>query len=205
MAESKKTAKAAPIADVAKPGKSAPADNSRSLVISRPILQDPMMVDDKAAKPSSKPAANKKVTHEITIQPLVDVSPPDATDEKPAPPDKPVKAEKPEKEEAAAFDAPKDGLKTDQPSPAAAEKAKQIDEEAEQAKQVEHDAEIQEMIDSKKYFLPIKTVEQRKSARFVALGIVLALLLIVAWADVALDAGLIQIDGIKPVTHLFSS
>jgi hypothetical protein len=39
----------------------------------------------------------------------------------------------------------------------------------------------------------------------VALGVVLAIVLALAWADIALDAGLIQINGVKPVTHFFSN
>jgi hypothetical protein len=39
----------------------------------------------------------------------------------------------------------------------------------------------------------------------VLLGIVLAVVLAVAWVDVALDAGLIQLGSVKPVTHFFSN
>lgn len=71
--------------------------------------------------------------------------------------------------------------------------------------QAAQDAELQKLIDTKKYFLPINAVEHRRSARFVAIGVILALILAAAWVDVALDAGLIHLSGIKPVTHLFSN
>lgn len=203
MAESKKTAKAGPIADVAHPDKSVPADNSRSLVINRPILQDPMMTTgaEKVPKSADKPSVtNKKASRAVTIQPLSGSVEPSSKTEPKAPP---VPSPSGETETG---ETPKlSESKADESSPAAEANAKLVDEEAERAKQAEHEAAIQKTIDSKKYFLPIKTVEQRKSARFVALGVLLALLLIVAWADIALDAGLIQINGVKPVTHFFSN
>lgn len=87
------------------------------------------------------------------------------------------------------------------------EKTESIEEAeaAEAEKQAAHDAEIQKLADDKKYFLPINTVEKRKTKRFVILGIVLSIILAVAWVDVALDAGLIHLGGIKPVTHFFSN
>jgi len=67
----------------------------------------------------------------------------------------------------------------------------------------EHAAEIQKLADSHEYYLPIETTESKKTKRFVALGVVLILLLGAAWTDVALDAGLVQLGSIKPVTHFF--
>ncbi len=91
-------------------------------------------------------------------------------------------------------------------SPTQAEpKPKAVDEAAETAKQAERDAALQKLADSKQYLLPINTVEKRRTKRVVILGIVVSVVLLVAWADIALDAGLIQIQGIKPVTHFFSS
>ena len=66
-------------------------------------------------------------------------------------------------------------------------------------------AAIDKLTDNKKYYLPINAVEKRRSRRFVILGIILSLLLILAWADIALDSGLIHINGIKPLTHFFSN
>lgn len=66
-------------------------------------------------------------------------------------------------------------------------------------------ANIQKLVIEKRYFLPINTQEKRRTKHFIILGIVLILLLALAWADIALDAGLIQIDGVKPLTHLFSN
>jgi hypothetical protein len=68
-----------------------------------------------------------------------------------------------------------------------------------------HDEAIQQLVDSKQYFLPINAVEKRKTRHFVILGVLLSVLLLLAWGDIALDAGLIQISGIKPATHFFSN
>jgi hypothetical protein len=77
--------------------------------------------------------------------------------------------------------------------------------EAEAAAQAKHDAEVQEMIDSKRYVLPINAVEKRKSKRFVVLGVLLAVILIIIWLDIALDAGIIKLGGLEPLTHFFSN
>ena len=79
------------------------------------------------------------------------------------------------------------------------------EEEAEASRKAERDANLQKIVDNKTYFLPINAVEKRKTKRIIVLGIVLSLVLAVAWVDVALDAGLIEIGGVKPVTHFFSN
>lgn len=91
-------------------------------------------------------------------------------------------------------DAPKDGaLVTDKDL---ADDEDEVDE---------NEAKIQKLVLEKRYFLPINSQEKRRTDRFVVLGIVLILLLVAAWADIALDAGLVHIDGLKPLTHLFSN
>jgi hypothetical protein len=78
-------------------------------------------------------------------------------------------------------------------------------DEIEAAKQAEHDQTIQKMIDSKDYALPITNTEKRRSRRVVIFGAVLSIILLLAWVDIALDAGILHISGIKPVTHFFSN
>lgn len=72
-------------------------------------------------------------------------------------------------------------------------------------KEAAHTAAIRKLVDNEQYFLPINSVESRKTKRFIALGAVLIVLLAVAWVDVALDAGLVQLGGLKPVTHFFAA
>lgn len=79
------------------------------------------------------------------------------------------------------------------------------EQNAEAEAKAKHDEAIQKMVDSRQYFLPINAVEKRKTKHFVLLGLFVSLLLVLAWGDIALDAGLIQIPGVKPVTHFFSN
>ena len=91
-------------------------------------------------------------------------------------------------------DGPKDGaLVTEK------DLADEEDEDDEYAKN------IQKLVTEKRYFLPINTQEKRRTKHFIILGVVLILLLAAVWADIALDAGLIHLDGVRPLTHLFSN
>jgi hypothetical protein len=67
------------------------------------------------------------------------------------------------------------------------------------------DKQAAALVASGEYFLPISTVEKRRSRNFVASGVILSVLLLVLWVDIALDAGIIDLGGLKPLTHFFSS
>ena len=73
---------------------------------------------------------------------------------------------------------------------------------AQEAKAV-HDAQIDQMVDEEKYFLPVNRMEQRRQ-HFVIIGAIIAILLAVAWLDIALDAGLLHNNYNLPHTHFFS-
>lgn len=64
-------------------------------------------------------------------------------------------------------------------------------------------AEVNKLVESKKYSLPIKTVENRHNRRAVIIGVVVSILLILAWINIALDAGLISLGGVKAYTNFF--
>jgi hypothetical protein len=64
-------------------------------------------------------------------------------------------------------------------------------------------AEQQKAVDSGEYFLPIKTAEGRRVRREIIAAVFFVVLLVVAWVDIMLDAGLIKIDGIHALTHFF--
>ena len=211
MADQKKPTKSAPIVDVAQPGKSAPSATSKSIIVShKPMVSDPMVVDDKSrSQLTNTPMLRLSVSDEVTVdkpeEPTESVAPAEQIDVKGATPTEPVEASKPDEpaEPAEPTDTPGEADKpvagtTKTKDPAA-------DAQAEIAKQAEHDTTIQQLIDSKDYFLPINVVEQRRSRRIVILGIILSLVLVVVWVDIALDAGLIKISGVKAVTHFFSN
>jgi hypothetical protein len=217
MAKPKPGAK---ITDVAHPGTTAPSESSKPIIVTnRPILKDPMVVEKD--KDGETPA--KKTAVEPKIKPLPEAKPEEAKPESTAEATPEVKPDKPEPTAEAEPKPVSDTKPETKPDEAAPETGKagaaaddkgttdqnqkipdaEMDAAAKAA--AEHEGEIQKLVDSKKYFLPINAVEQRRSRRFVALGIILSLLLIVAWVDIALDAGLISLPAIKPATHLFSN
>jgi hypothetical protein len=65
-------------------------------------------------------------------------------------------------------------------------------------------ARLQKMIDEEEYFLPIQTLEERRSRRVAILGLLLIIVLAVAWYNVALDAGLLPNSFSVPHTSFFS-
>jgi type IV secretory pathway VirB10-like protein len=258
MAEPKKK-DSKKIADVARPGKTAPSGNSKSVIVSnRPIMKDPMVVVEEATEADEKVTAKPS---ESVIAPLSDSSEdkiksikPD--DDSPEPKLKKeddkktiavlaneaaVKKEESDEPEEAEAGGPK--LEEQEPSesdePAVPEPAESANEtepdkatehtaaddskseistnEADTSKTVtevdaeelaekeKHDIAIQKLIDSKQYNLPINSVEKRRSKRVVIFGVLLSILLIAAWVDIALDANIIELNGINPVTHFFSN
>jgi hypothetical protein len=79
------------------------------------------------------------------------------------------------------------------------EDAKKKEEEEKAARA----AEQEKIIESKKYYLPIHSA---KDSRDLHLALVLLLAVIVlglVWLDIALDAGIIKIDGLHALTHFF--
>jgi hypothetical protein len=214
MSKSKDTA-AKPIADVSHPDNSPSDKTSRPVIITnRPIMKDPMMVDDETAKPEPLSVDNlasevKPLTAPTLKEDKPAKKPAKAIEEEPKPDVKPEAEPEPEAETETSDDdtPPTDEPKTDKPEPDAEEKSPtnpKADQVAAKAKQ-QAEADLQKLADSKQYFLPINSVEQRRTKRFIVLGIVLSLLLAVAWADIALDAGLIHVNGVKAVTHFFST
>lgn len=187
--------------DVDRPGKSAPPTTSKPVIVSnRPLLKDPMVVDEEAA--SQEGASEKQELAHSAGPKLKPLEEPPKPEPEPEPKPEPEAADETpaaETEATAEDDAP-----PAKSAPKSEAKPKQKDEAA-AAEQAKHDAAIQELIISQKYELPINSVEKRKAKHFVVLGIFLAILLALAWGDIAADAGIIHINGVKPVTHFFSN
>lgn len=91
----------------------------------------------------------------------------------------------------------------DTPSKKGAAALPGVDQEAQETAKLTELTE--KLVESKQYFLPINSAEKRRSKRFVITGVLLSVLLLLAWFNIALDASIIKIDGIEPVTHFFSS
>ncbi|PIZ62500.1 hypothetical protein COY17_02440 [Candidatus Saccharibacteria bacterium CG_4_10_14_0_2_um_filter_52_9] len=229
MAEEKKSA-AKPIADVAHPNTSLPADTSKPVIITnRTMVKDPMMVavsDGNNTEPSV-PTVEKLEPLSAPLLEVLKDEPKAKTEPKSKPEPKPEPSEpEPEPEPVAEVPAEEPELEKPEqvektelaPEPEKATESEDATEEKPPADNktptqekaeanVEQDKQrqsIQKLVDSKQYNLPINAVEQRRTKRFIVLGIVLCVVLALAWFEIALDAGLINIDGIKPFTHFFS-
>ncbi len=186
-AAEKKPAKKTTKPDVDRPGKSAPSPTSKPVIVSnRPLLKDPMVVDDDVAL-QEETEEKEELAHSSgpKIKPL------EPTAEEPAE----GKTPPAETEETA----------DKEDVPAKTETKTKKNDETEAAEQAKHDAAVQKLIDSGQYVLPINAVEKRKAKHFVLLGVFLAILLALAWGDIAADAGLVHVNGIQPVTHFFSN
>jgi hypothetical protein len=172
-------------------------DTSQIIPVKRVSIKPPTEIE-----PPTEPETPSET--EPHVQPLVDsptraASKPEPTpesSEEPKPETEPPAEPEPEKKPETA---PETEAGDAGPRPSKA------DVEAEAKLQAEHEAAVQKLVDGKKYFLPINAVEQRRSKRFVIAGVLLSLLLLIAWADIALDAGLIDLPNVKPVTHFFSN
>jgi len=212
------------IIDVARPDTLKPDLTSKPvLVTNRSILKDPMVIEQatpgivpvvepaQLTEPGEKsriqfsappPKADDRAeAHQSTNEPVLAQSSKKAIAQAGAPK---LAANKSVQSRPSASDTSENsGEAEDYDSSSAETTEKELTAAAEA--QTKHDAAIQKLVDSKQYFLPINAVEKRKTKRFVILGVILSLLLALAWVDVALDAGLIHIGGIKPVTHFFSN
>ena len=76
---------------------------------------------------------------------------------------------------------------------------------AEEEAAVKAQEEFEEVIADKTYFLPINAAQHRRSRIVVIFGVILISVLALAWINVALDAGIITIPGVKSLTHFFGS
>lgn len=216
MAKAKSQTSANSMDDVARPNGSEPSANSKSVIItSRPLMRDPMMAPDKtetteateakteeaAPVPAAKPA-NASVSHQLVLTPPTREpeaeSAPEVTAKETVPAAEPaVAATPPATTPAVASREPELENSDVSINPDAAE------DKAEEAEIARH-AAIQKLVESQQYFLPVDHVELKRARVITAAGSLLILLLGLAWANIALDAGLVSVAGV-PHTHFFKS
>lgn len=190
--------------------KEAPAEATSKPVIvtNRPIMADPMVKPASGApeleavekpKEARAPSASK-----IVIQPIAH--------NEDSEPENPVESETPEpKAEPAPHESEKP-TELEQPAEAEdpedtqlpAEATDKTDVEEDDPVEIERRAKLDALVESQKYFLPITTAEERKSRRTVVLGAILAIVLLLAWTNIAVDAGLISLPIDVPHTNFFS-
>jgi hypothetical protein len=217
MAEAKKKPAAKQVMDVQKPDKVAADATAKPVIVAnRQILRDPMVTAE-----ATTPVAESKPSAPLVPEPAVEAKaeiqpeePEPATEpkvqagEKVITPPTETAAEEPAKEEPAAEPEAEPELEkadeSETPEPTEVTTDAAIEAAAEDA-EAKRDAELQKLIDKKQYFLPINAMEQRRAEQFIALGIVMSIILALAWLDISLDAGLIHIDNIHALTHFFSN
>lgn len=116
------------------------------------------------------------------------------------PADTPVAASEPAPVEAVA-DA--EVQQADEAEPA--EKSDLVKETAALEADAKAQDELDQLVDEKTYFLPINAAVHRRSRNVFIVGVILIVLLALAWLNIAMDAGFVTIPGVRPVTHLFSN
>lgn len=210
MAQKRKTAPTKqPVFDVSRPGKSAaPATSKAVIVTNHTIIKDPMVTAEAPAPEAvAVPVTASQATTRKVIQPISGQPEPVADSEPVAEAASTMSPESPalpvsepakqvaQVEPEPAFEVPQaDTLPGQAVTPEEADKA-------EAAREVE----LEKLIESKQYYLPITTVEQRRTTRVVIGGTFVSVVLLLMWVNVALDAGLIELGGLRPVTHFFSN
>jgi hypothetical protein len=157
----------------------AEAKSEAQTAVTKP--EEPTKPDEPAAAEASKPADMPPAE---AVVPNPEVTP----DEDPA--------AKPDDEPAKAVDE-----SADDSEPRPATDPKNEDGEKQSAEEAQKAAAIQELIDSKKYVVPINTVKQRQTKWIVAF--VLFLLVMIGFTDLAMDADYIKISGVTAPTHFF--
>lgn len=206
---SKSTKTTKKVFDVALPSATQPELTSKSIIVSHgPPMHDPTIVQDSAGQDEQKDTLKTPltVTRELNIHPLGE-SGDNKKDTQPAthqPEEKEIEHPTPPVPSPQADQQSASSEKRQTPPSELTEADQKKNEEATEEAQANHDAKIAELVQSARYVLPINMVEKRHNQRMVALGFVLCLLLVVAWVDIALDAGLIGNSYHVPHSHFFA-
>lgn len=184
-----------------KPSPSKTTKKSKPVIVTnRPILKDPAPELGEAEAEADNDSGVK-----TTIAHTAETIKPPKEEVRPSPEDPAAEEEneKPPEETPKSEDGAKETLSPETES----KKNQQIQELAQKndEQKARHEAVVERLVNSRKYELPINAVEKRKTKNFVVLGFLLSILLVLVWADVALDAGLVKLNGVKPVTHFFSN
>lgn len=225
MIEDKKPTQARKIVDVSHPGQTAPSPNSKSVIISHhPTMKDPMVNADQSSAHEPEAPAPAKVSRTV-IQPLPGSSlltkpdpelppnavqqPASASDTPPDSDDQPAQTNVQPPAEPAPEQAEAKALVATSTGTTAQLGTKDVKSDAEIASAEDAEAkrqtELEAMIEDKRYNLPINTAENQRTQQFVVGGVVIGVILVAAWVNIALDAGIIHLGGVKALTHFFSN
>jgi hypothetical protein len=164
-------------------------------------------ISDKTIAELAAENAEEVVVKTKTNEPLADKEEKEEKEEKSEPVIKPAGAveSSDEKEETEPSSESTDDKDKSSDESLNVDDAKAAKETAELEAAAKKQEEITTLTDSKQYFLPINTVERRRSKLVSLLGLVLILALGLMLVDLMLDVGVIKLGRIHSLTHFFSS
>lgn len=215
------------IVDVANPNDTPSPETSKPVIISqRPLMRDPMMaapVSDESPAPAEvklpepTETAPETVRHERIIMPPGQAKP--ATVASARSKMLTIDNIKPRSEKPAetvvdlvAEPAPKTVSKPEVKPQAQPAKPKPDTPLSPEAQEAQDDAEedirekeLAKLVEDQTYFLPVGAVAHKKARRYTGLVVLLILVLGALWLNIALDADLIQIDGVEALTNFFKN
>lgn len=179
--------------DVTKPGQTPAQPTSRPVIIGHTaeLAQDPMVaIEDAAAKttPVVQPLA-VKVEEKIIETPPENELPVEESTEDPTPAEETAEDEGPKESSAAAVEA------------VASEVSAKREAEKENEADLKRVAELEEVIASRKYFVPVGEVSKRRMTRLIVGMLLVLLVLLAVGINFAIDGDMLDI-GIKPLTDI---
>lgn len=208
--------KSTKITDVASPGKTAPSASSRPIVVTNRslIANDPMIAG--AAKEET--ASGEATTAPVINRTAKTIAPVSADMQSPEAPVSELALEPMATKNSASTETLTAEVASQDSKPAASDSEDESqapvhrDDEADlaaaesqaEAAQNAREQELDQLIESRKYAVPINAVQRKRSRVFVATMCLLALLLALLLVDAVLDVGLFKLPVSVPHTHLFS-
>ena len=178
--------------DVSKPKQGAPPLKVGKRAVIKPA--DAPVVEE-AAKES--PAATASHAKKVVIKPLHESVAETAVEPTPEPPE----SNSPEPPKGFPEPVENAAVKPEAQPGVPAEKA---DREADDEIARKRTERLKKMIEEEEYFLPIQTVEERRSRKVAVFGLILIIILAAAWYDAALDANLLPNTYNLPHTTFFT-
>jgi hypothetical protein len=179
--------------------------------------------EPKPAEPTNKTEEAEPAESE-TAEPAAEVVTEKPTEKTPAPElsepaESKSESEKPEEDSEPKAEEPSSGLQPGRSFDESEGPAAPVDDSPAQPEDDEKDAkakkpelqpgeltpEQQKAFDKGEYFLPIVTTETRRLRLEIVLAVLFIIIVLAVWLDIMLDAGLLHVSGIQPLTHFFKS
>lgn len=124
-------------------------------------------------------------------------------------PEKPATAKKPDIRPLAQPESKQEASKPYSVTEGPSKKEEPLSPEAQEAKEAEEEEErrkhLDKLIEDGTYFLPVDAVSHKKAMRNSLIGLAVVLIFGAVWLVAALDAGLIQIEGVDAPTDFFAN